>query len=93
MNAIGHTREAGYAVDPNFTGNDYDYRGYFAKYGPVQLGEGQHLTDEFKMPSHPTFSNESQYGQPGTPGAPYAGSWKGEEYTPSLVRYFMGIRK
>ena len=93
MMEIGHTPELGYAVDNNFTGENYDYRGYFKKYGPVKLGETEHLTDEFKLPSHPSFSNESIYGQPGTPGAPLAGSWNGEEYMPSLARYIQGLRK
>lgn len=87
MLSIGHTPQAGFAVDDNFTGQNYDYRGYFKKYGPVKLGEQDHLTDEFKLPTHPSFSNESIYGQPGMPGAPLAGSWQGEQYTPSLLRY------
>src|SRR5262245_61686024 len=37
MRHIGHTRERGYNVDDNFTGQDYDYRGYFNKNGPVDL--------------------------------------------------------
>jgi hypothetical protein len=93
MQQIGHTRDKGFAVDDNFTGENYDYRGYFRKYGPVKLGEQDHLTDEYKHPSHPSFSNESIYGQPGTPGAPYAGSWQGETYTPSLVRYIQSLRR
>ena len=93
MQAIGHTPERGYAVDQNYNGQGYDYRGFFKKNGPVPIGEGQHFTDEFKTPYHETFSNESQYAQPGTPGAPYAGSWQGETYTPSLARYIMSLRK
>jgi hypothetical protein len=47
--------------------------------------EGQHFTDQFKKPNHPTFSDESQYhGIDGNQG----GSWKQYEdqswsYTPS----------
>jgi hypothetical protein len=91
MLAIGHTRDRGYAVKPDFSGENYDYRGFFKKYGPVRLSEGQHLTDEFKLPSHPTFSNESVYaaGQ----GAPFAGSWKGEVYTPSPAQFVRGKRR
>ena len=39
---------------------DYDLRGAFkAKVMPTK--RGQHGTDQFKKPSHPTFSDESQY--------------------------------
>lgn len=53
--------------------DDYDYVGYYNKY-PNDLfthQEGQHYTDEFKLPSHPTFSNESIYSNRQTPG----GNW------------------
>ena len=74
MTQIGHTADAGYNVSPDFTGKDYDYRGFFQKYGPAQLGSGQHLTDEFKLPAHKTFSNESVYFNDQT--KPYAGRWE-----------------
>lgn len=49
------------------SGIDYDYRGFYKKYGNLtpQATNG-HLTDEFKLPNHPTFSVESRYytGQP-----------------------------
>lgn len=80
MQAIGHTAANGMAVTPDFTGTNYDYRGFFQKHGPVPVGEGQHLTDEFKLPNHPTFSVESKYAT-----GPYrrgAGSWKGETFIP-----------
>jgi len=39
---------------------DYDLRGAFK--AKAMLGKpGQHGTDKYKKPSHPTFSNESQY--------------------------------
>jgi hypothetical protein len=91
MKAIGHTQEAGYAVDRSFNGENYDYRGYFQKYGPAVLGQGQHLTDEFKLPSHPTFSNESVYAA--GPNRDYAGSWTGEVYTPSPLQFIRGKRR
>ena len=51
----------------NDSGRDYDYRGFYQKYGNLtpQATNG-HLTDEFKLPNHPTFSIESKYytGQP-----------------------------
>lgn len=50
-------------------GPDYDYPGYISKYGQPDQGVGVHLTDEFKLPSHATFSNDSRYSD----GA--AGDW------------------
>ena len=51
----------------NDSGIDYDYKGFYKKYGNLtpQATNG-HLTDEFKLPNHPTFSIESRYytGQP-----------------------------
>jgi len=47
---------------------DYDYAGYIAKYGVPDQSKGQHLTDEFKLPNHPTFSNESKYSNPDIQG-------------------------
>ena len=41
-------------------GSDYDMAGYIAKYGQPDQSKGQHLTDEFKMPSHISFSNEKR---------------------------------
>jgi hypothetical protein len=78
MNKIGHTKAAGYRVDDSFSGSDYDYRGFFKKNGPVSLGQGQHLTDEFKKPAHETFSNESQYAV--GENAARAGRWEGETF-------------
>lgn len=81
MTKIGHTKQAGYRVDDNFSGEDYDYRGFFQKNGPVAVGEGQHFTDEFKKPAHETFSNESKYAV--GEDAAKAGSWSGETFRPA----------
>ena len=51
--------------------NDYDMAGYIAKYGQPDQSKGQHLTDEFKLPDHMTFSDDSKYSTPETPG----GQW------------------
>ena len=52
---------------------DYDLESYISKYGdPGQAGTGKHLTDEFKLPNHMTFSNESIYSNPETQG----GRWQ-----------------
>jgi hypothetical protein len=51
---------------------DYDMRGWFAQNGPQDLSEA-HLTDQFKKPNHPTFSDQSIYhGANGMQG----GSWQ-----------------
>ena len=46
----------------------YDYRGYW-KDNRGEAGKpmerGMHLTDDYKIPGHPTFSIESKYYQPG----------------------------
>lgn len=81
MNRIGHTKAAGYRIDDNFSGQDYDYRGFFQKNGPVAIGQGQHFPDEFKKPAHETFSNESRYAT--GEDAAKAGSWDGERFTPA----------
>jgi ribosomal protein S15P/S13E len=62
----------------------YDLEGYIAKHGIPDQSKGQHLTDEFKLPNHITFSTDSKYSTPETPG----GKWEQGEnkkwaYTPS----------
>ena len=47
----------------------YDYVGYLNAYGHVYpKGAGGHYTDKFKLPNHPTFSDESIYSNSNTPG-------------------------
>lgn len=57
---------------------DYDYQGAFLAGLQRNLANGQHFTDQFKKPSHPTFSNES-FNPLGFP----AGHWQGNNYLPS----------
>ena len=57
-------------------GRGYDAAGWAAKYGPTPAlmpegKKGQHLTDEFKLPDHITFSKESIYSSPEQEG----GDW------------------
>ena len=48
--------------DPAKEEADYDLPGYFKSGGQLGVGgAGEHLTDQFKKPNHPTFSEESQY--------------------------------
>ena len=52
---------------PWYEPEDYDYQGFINKYGPSVAPKGPgraHYTDEFKLPSHATFSNESRYSNP-----------------------------
>lgn len=62
---------------------DYDLRGYYNKYGAVIINKNstQHLTDEFKLPNHKTFSNESIYYNYST--MPQGGHWNGDVYIPN----------
>lgn len=82
LSRIGMTRAKGFRLDSNFTGEDYDLRGFFKKYGPadVNVAGGQHFTDEFKLPNHESFSNQSIYAT--GPAAALAGHWDGETYIP-----------
>jgi hypothetical protein len=61
-------------VSPGTPAPDYDMAGYTAKYGQPNQSNGQHLTDEFKLPNHMTFSSESKYSTPDAAG----GQWKQE---------------
>lgn len=67
-----------------FADQDYDMRGFYQNAlanDPKSLvrTNGQHYTDQFKKPSHPTFSQESAYSTPETPGGQWAelpdGKW------------------
>lgn len=58
--------------------SDYDMPGYVAKYGKPDQSKGQHLTDEFKLPNHMTFSSDSNFSKPGEEGGTWAdvmGKW------------------
>ena len=67
--------------------NDYDLRGYWKNEGSKP--QGGHMTDTYKKPNHPTFSNESMYNNAlDDAGTPYIGGAWGNEggmdtYTPS----------
>ena len=65
---------------PENNNEGYDMQAYLAKYGQPQApapyasaqGSGMHLTDEFKMPNHKTFSSGSSYSAPDMQG----GQWQ-----------------
>lgn len=46
--------------DPLREMHDYDLQGWWQANQGKNLGEG-HLTDQWKKPNHPTFSDQSQY--------------------------------
>ena len=65
----------------------YDYVNYLLKYGsldPTDTSSG-HYTDEFKLPGHPTFSDESIYSNSTTSG----GHWH-NKYDPDVVTTYKG---
>lgn len=62
-----------------YEGN-YDLKGFWRENPRFTATEGQHMTDKFKLPNHPTFSNESQYYDE-TPGQ--GGYWKGDTFVPN----------
>lgn len=49
---------------PTDNNPDYDMKGFLAKYGSADTSNGKHLTDEFKLPEHITFSQGSTYSSP-----------------------------
>lgn len=59
--------------DPDDSEQYYDYRSFW-KENPkeaqkmLNAEEGSHFTDKYKLPGHPTFSNESIYSTDETPG-------------------------
>jgi hypothetical protein len=63
---------------PNDSGEDYDLRGAYRS-GEVQDADG-HMTDRFKKPNHPTFSDESQYAT--GEQRERAGHWAGDTFVP-----------
>lgn len=54
---------------------DYDLKGWWQENQDKNLSDG-HLTDKFKKPNHPTFSDESKYH--GIDNN-FGGKWAGEE--------------
>lgn len=59
---------------------DYDLRGYWKDNGGVKIpvNSDVHLPDTYKLPNHPTFSNESKYYNDNTKHL--AGSWNGDKF-------------
>jgi hypothetical protein len=70
----------GLDTNPDSPQQLYDYRGYFKEFGNVDMQRGQHFTDTYKLPGHPTFSIESKYYTPGMENNIKVGRWEGEKY-------------
>jgi hypothetical protein len=89
--AWAKAQRRGPGVDATRDLYDYDLRGYWKKNGGETLAEGAHLTDEFKKPNHPTFSDESKYhGIDGHEGGKWGGSEKeGWTFTPGKTNIQM----
>jgi hypothetical protein len=65
---------------------DYDLRGFWKKNPTFSVDNPeQHMTDEFKLPNHKTFSNESRYYNEKTKHL--GGHWEGDVYIPNDTRY------
>jgi hypothetical protein len=57
----------------------YDFYSYFKNTPKEELSNPEkHFPDTYKLPNHPTFSNESIYSTPENTG----GSWEGETFSP-----------
>lgn len=65
----------------------YDYERYFNEnyddaVSRLTESEARHFTDRYKLPNHPTFSNESIYSR----GPSYGGTWdQNDKFTPSII--------
>lgn len=62
-------------VDQSGQGIDYDYQSFYRDNKGSDITEGQHLTDTYKLPNHPTFSKESKASRRGQEG----GEWSQDE--------------
>jgi hypothetical protein len=54
---------------------DYDYDAWKAANPGVKMAPGQHYPDTYKLPNHPTFSDESMYSTPNAQG----GHWEQQQ--------------
>lgn len=60
---------------------DYDLRGLYNSNPNATPSQDLHFPDTFKLPNHPTFSNESQYYNGTQPGL--GGYWNEDTYIPN----------
>lgn len=57
---------------------DYDLKGFWRENPNFSTSKGEHLTDKFKLPNHPTFSDQSQYYNDQTKHL--GGTWQKNDY-------------
>ncbi len=57
--------------DLDHPNSHYDYRGFWKRTAGAPHMMGDHFPDTFKLPTHPTFSQESQY----STGPSQGGMW------------------
>lgn len=60
---------------------DYDLRGLYNSNPQAKPSSDLHFPDTYKLPNHPTFSNESQYYNGVQPGV--GGYWQEDTYVPN----------
>lgn len=64
---------------------DYDLRGLWMNNPNVKPSSNMHFPDTYKLPNHPTFSNESQYFSPDTKN--FAGHWNETDSSYNYIPY------
>ena len=70
--------------------SDYDLKGFWKKNPNWSPDNPEaHMTDEFKLPNHPTFSNESRYYNAATQNV--GGRWNGDVYVPNNPGFKDGV--
>ena len=70
---------------------DYDLRGLWKENPNAQPSPNLHFTDKYKLPNHPTFSNESIYFNPET--KKYAGYWNETDSSWNYTPYDTLVKK
>lgn len=73
-----------------YEGN-YDLRGLYNENPNVQPSQNLHFTDKYKLPNHPTFSDESKYFNEKTKDQ--AGRWRETDSSWNYIPYNPAIKK
>lgn len=87
-----HMAEDIYSEDPT-----YDYLKYFEEnpedaWNMLVMDSKAHFTDKYKLPNHPTFSDQSIYSTPETPGGTWHENYGGSgrwvfEHSPYTIKH------
>ena len=70
---------------------DYDLRGLWKENPNAVPSPNLHFTDKYKLPNHPSFSDESIYFNPST--KKYAGKWIESEKSWDYIPYDPSVKK